>query len=128
MIFKINSNPHILGIDLPICENNTKSLQHADDIILIIKDKKSYKYLNKETHLFGKYSCLKINQDKTEILIFRNWEDLKETTPAILFKDKIMVYGIIVVKMKSKKIMIPKFKKLNKLLLNDSIVILIVLK
>ena len=37
MIFKINSNPHILGIDLPNCENNTKSLQHT---IVIIKDKK----------------------------------------------------------------------------------------
>ena len=34
MIFKINSNPHILGIDLPNCENNTKSLQHADDTIV----------------------------------------------------------------------------------------------
>ena len=95
MIFKINSNPHILGIDLPNCENNTKSLQHADDTIVIIKDKKSYKYLNEETNLFGKNSGSKINQDKTEILTFGNWEDLKEITPANLFKDKIKVYGII---------------------------------
>ena len=60
MIFKINSNPHILGIDLPNCENNTKSLQHAGDTIVIIKDKKSYKYLNEETNLFGKNSGSKL--------------------------------------------------------------------
>ena len=39
MIFKIKSNPHILGIDLPNCENNTKSVQHADDTMVSIKDK-----------------------------------------------------------------------------------------
>ena len=42
-----------------------------------------------------KSSGSKINQDKTDILTFGNWEDLKEITPANLFKDKIQVYGII---------------------------------
>ena len=91
MIFKINSNPHILGIDLPNCENDTKSLQHADNTIVIIKDKTSYKYLNEETNLIGKNSGSKI---KTNILTSGNREDLKEITPANLFKDKIKVYGI----------------------------------
>ena len=54
MIFKINSSPRILGIDLPNCENNTKSLQHADDTIVIIKDKESYKHLNEETNYLEK--------------------------------------------------------------------------
>ena len=29
------------------------------------------------------------------MLTFGNWEDVKEITPANLFKDKIKVYGII---------------------------------
>ena len=116
MIFKINSNPHILGIDLPNCENNTKSLQHADDTIAIIKDKKSYKYLNEETNLFGKNSGSKINQDKTEILTFGNWEDLKEITPANLFKDKIKVYGIIFGKNEIKENCDPKIQKIKQVI------------
>ena len=116
MIFRINSNPHILGIDLPNCENNTKSLQHADDTIVIIKDKKSYKYLNEETNLFGKNSGSKINQDKTEILTFGNWEDLKEITPANLFKDKIKVYGIIFGKNEIKENYEPKIQKIKQVI------------
>ena len=52
-----------------------KIIQHADDTIVIIKDKESYKHLNEETNLFGKKSGSKINQDKTEILTsIGNWE------------------------------------------------------
>ena len=116
MIFKINSNPHILGIDLPNCENITKSLQHADDTIVIIKDKKSYKYFNEETNLFGKNSGSKINQDKTEIFTFGNWGDLKEISPANLFKDKIKVYGIIFGKNEIKENYDPKIQKIKQVI------------
>ena len=75
-----------------------------------------------------KNSSSKINQDKTEILTFGNWEDLKEITPANLLKTKLRFMELYSAKMKLKKIMIPKFKKLNKSLINGTIAILISLK
>ena len=95
LIFKINSNPNIQGISIPNTQKETKSLQHADDTIVIIKNKKSFSNLNKETKTYSENSGSKINQDKTEILTFGNWDDLKESNPENLFKNKIKVYGVI---------------------------------
>ena len=95
LIFKINSNPNIQGIKLPNNSKETKSLQHADDTIVIIKNKKSYTALNTETKKYSENSGSKINQDKTEILTLGNCNDLKDSISKTLFKDKIKVYGII---------------------------------
>ena len=95
LIFKINSNPNIQGIKLPNNSKETKSLQHADDTIVIIKIKKSYTALNTETKEYSENSGSKINQDKTEILTLGNCNDLKDSISKTLFKDTIKVYGII---------------------------------
>ena len=88
LIFKINSNPNIQGISIPNTQKETKSLQHADEIIVIIKNKKSFSNLNKETKKYSENSGSKINQDKTEILTFGNWDDLKNQIQKIYSKIK----------------------------------------
>ena len=67
LIFKINSNPNIHGIKLPNVPKESKSLQHADDKIVIIKNKKkSYTALNTETKKYSENSGSKINQEKKQ--------------------------------------------------------------
>ena len=72
LIFKINANTLIQGIELPNLHKQITSLQHADDTIVIIKDTNSYNKLQEETKDYSKNSGSKINNDKTEILAFGN--------------------------------------------------------
>ena len=95
LIFKINANTLIQGIKLPNLHKQIKSLQHADDTIVIIKNTNSYNKLQEETKDYSKNSGSKINNDKTEILAYGNWDHLKTQISDKLFKTNIKVYGII---------------------------------
>ena len=94
LIFKINANTLIQGFKLPNLHKQIKSLQHADDTIVIIKNGISYHKLQEETKNYRKNSGSKINNDKIEILAFGNWDQLKMQISDILFKPNINVYGI----------------------------------
>ena len=50
------------------------------------------------------------------LLTFENWEDLKETTPANLFKDKIRVNGIIFGKNEIKENYDPKIQNIKQVI------------
>ena len=114
LIFKINSNPNIQGIKLPNSSKESKSLQHADDTIVIIKNKKkTYTALNTETKKYSENSGSKINQDKTEILTLGNCNDLKHSISKTLFKDKIKVYGIKFGENEIQENLDPKIQKLK---------------
>ena len=68
LILRINNNTQIKGISIPNCPDEIKTLQHADDMTVMITTDMSYKELEKENILFSKVSGLKINMDKTEVL------------------------------------------------------------
>ena len=61
-------------------------MQHADDTIAIIENTFSYHKLHEETKNYSKNSGSKINNDKTEILAFSNWDQLKMQISDTLFK------------------------------------------
>ena len=113
LIFKINQNPQILCIKIPNIKNQIKSFQHADDTTVIIRDEKYYYSLKTETKNFSKASGSKINDKKTEILTFGEWENLKLETSKSLFKVKIKVYGIIFGANEIKENYLPKIQKIK---------------
>ena len=112
-IFKINANTLIQGIKLPNLHKQIKSLQHADDTIVIIKNTNSYNKLQEETKDYSKNSGSKINNDKTEILAFGNWDQLKMQISDALFKTNIKVYGIIYGENEIKENYEPKIQKIK---------------
>ena len=111
LIFKINQNPKILGIKILNIKNQIQSFQHADDTTVIIRSQTSYYSLKTETKNFSKASGPKINNEKTEILTFGNWENLKLETSKSLFKEKIKVYGVIFGANEIKENYLPKIQK-----------------
>ena len=111
LIFKINHNPQILGIKIPNIKNQIKSFQHADDTTVIIRDQKSYYSLKTETKNFSKASGSKINDEKTEILTFGDWENLKLETSKSIFKKK--VYGVIFGANEIKENYLPRIQKIK---------------
>ena len=113
LIFKINANTLIQGIKLPNLHKQIKSLQHADDTIVIIKNTNSYNKLQEETKDYSKNSGSKINNDKTEILAFGNWDQLKMQISDALFKTNIKVYGIIYGENEIKENFEPKIQKIK---------------
>ena len=114
LIFKINQNPQILGIKILNIKNQIKSFQHADDTTVIIRSQTSYYSLKTETKNFSKASGPKINNEKTEILTFGDWENLKLETSKSLFKEKIKVYGVIFGANEIKENYLPKIQKKSK--------------
>ena len=68
LISKIQSDNLIQGLRIPNGNQEIKSIQHADDMTVIVTKEMSYKILNNETKDFGNISGSKINVDKTEIL------------------------------------------------------------
>ena len=113
LIFKINQNPQILGIKIPNMKNQIKSFQHADDTTVIIRDQKSYYSLKNETKNFSKASGSKINDEKTEILTFGDWENLKLETSKSIFKEKIKVYGVFFGANENKENYLPRIQKIK---------------
>ena len=113
LIFKINANTFIQGIKLPNLHKQIKSLQHADDTIVIIKNTNSYNKLKEETKDYSKNSGSKINNDKTKILAFGNWDQLKMQISDTLFKTNIKVYGIIYGESEMKENYEPKIQNIK---------------
>ena len=89
LISKIQSNTLIQGLRIPNGNQEIKSIQHADDMTVIVTKEMSYKILNNETKDFGNVSGSKINVDKTEILCLGNFEAI----PKRYIKDTIKVLG-----------------------------------
>ena len=89
LISKIQSNTLIQGLRMPNGNQEIKSIQHADDMTVIVTKEMSYKILNNETKDFGDVSGSKINVDKTEILCLGNFE----VNPKKYIKDTIKVLG-----------------------------------
>ena len=113
LIFKINQNPQILGIKIPNMKNQIKSFQHAYDTTVIIRDQKSYYSLKNETKNFSKASGSKINDEKTEILTFGDWENIKLETSKSIFKEKIKVYGVFFGANENKENYLPRIQKIK---------------
>ena len=74
-------------------------------------DQKSYYFLKTETKNFSKASGSKINDEKTEILTFGDWENLKLETSKSIFKEKINVYGVIFGANEIKENYLPRIQK-----------------
>ena len=72
---------------------NIKTLAYADDLTVIIKDKDDYVRLNKLLGEFGILTGLKMNKEKTEILLVGN-DNGNRQFPAHLIRNKITVTGI----------------------------------
>ena len=89
LILRINGNTRIKGISIPNCPDEIKTIQHADDMTVMITTYKSYKELEKEIILFSKFSGSKINMDKTEVL----QNGIFEVIPKCYVKDTIKVLG-----------------------------------
>ena len=66
----IRNNDQIKGITVGSCE--IKLVIFADDMTSFVRDKLSYHTLFETIYLFGTYSGLKVNHDKTEILLLGN--------------------------------------------------------
>ena len=68
----IRNNDQIKGIAVDGCE--IKLVLFADDMTSFVRDKLSHHTLFETIHLFGTYSGLKVNHDKTEILLLENMD------------------------------------------------------
>ena len=89
LIDRINKNPQIKGIKIPNCYEEIKTIQHADDMTVMIASDMSYVALEQENNLFSKVSGSKINMEKTEVLKYGNFEAI----PKIYIKETIKVLG-----------------------------------
>ena len=89
LILRINDNTRIKGISIPNCPDEIKTIQHADDMTVMIITDISYKELEKENILFSKVSGSKIIMDKTEVLL----NGFFEVIPKCYIKDTIKVLG-----------------------------------
>ena len=96
LISRINDNIRIKGISILNCPDEIKTIQHADDMIVMITTDISYKELEKENILFSKISGTKINMDKTEVLL----NGFFEVIPKCYIKDTIK--GCFLARMKRK--------------------------
>lgn len=65
---KIKSDPNIKGIN--INSNEIKSVQHADDLTITVRDDISFINTLKIVHEFCDHAGSKINVSKTEFLLF----------------------------------------------------------
>ena len=74
LIDRINKHPQIKGIKIPNCYEEIKTIQHADDMTVMIASDMSYVVLEKENNLFSMVSGSKINMEKTEVLKYGNFE------------------------------------------------------
>lgn len=72
LALSIRNNDQIRGIAVDSFE--IKLVIFADDMASIVRDKSSHRTLFDTIYLFSTYSGLKVNHDKTEILLLRNME------------------------------------------------------
>ena len=70
LVVSIRNNDQMKGIAVDGCE--IKLVIFADDMTSFVRDKLSYHTLFETIDLFGTYSGLKVNHDKTEILLLGN--------------------------------------------------------
>ena len=89
LIYKINNNPRIVGLKIPNCSEPIKTIQHVDDMTVIITTDRSYVNLEIENKKFSSVSGSKINMDKTEVITFGNFD----TIPHCYIKSNIKVLG-----------------------------------
>ena len=66
----------------------------ADDITTFVCDKPSHLSLVNVINLFGTYSSLKINHEKTEILLLSNKEVAVVELEGTKFKKTIKILGV----------------------------------
>ena len=72
LAISIRNNDQIRGI--VVDGNEIKLVTFADDMTSFVRDKLSHRTLFDTLKLFGTYSGLKVNHDKTEILLLGNME------------------------------------------------------
>ena len=72
LIDRINKKLQIKGVKIPNCYEEIKTIQHADDMTVMIASDMSYVFLEQENKLFSKVSGSKINMEKNRS--FKIWQ------------------------------------------------------
>ena len=72
MAVKIRANDHIKGFKIIYSMKEIKILQHADDCTIPTKDSDSIKHIKDTVNEFCKYSGVKLNIEKTEVILLGN--------------------------------------------------------
>ena len=105
MANQIRNNKNIKGIEIKL-EGKTHSLtitQMADDTTLFLKTKDELKNALNIIEIFGTFSGLKLNKNKTEGIWIGKQKHCKEKVEGIAFTDKpVKVLGLYVGKDKEK--------------------------
>ena len=73
--------------------NEIKLVTFADDVTSFVCDKPSYRTLLNVIKLFGTYSGLKINHDKTEVLLLGNMEASSSELEVTELKKSLRILG-----------------------------------
>ena len=72
MAVKIGANDNIKGFNINDSMKEIKILQHADDCTIPAKDSDSIKHIKDTVNEFCKYSGVKLNIEKTEVILLGN--------------------------------------------------------
>ena len=94
LALNITKNTSIRGIHIPNYPGEVKTIQHADDLTVIITDHNSFPHLDRELNKFQLTSGSKINADKTEILPFGHMAAHMPNHLTPFIKTKIKLLGI----------------------------------
>ena len=91
LAISICNNDQIRGI--MVDSNEIKLVTFADDMTSFVRDKPSYHTLN-VIKLFSTYSGLKINHDKTEVLLLGNMEASSSELEVTEIKKSLKILGV----------------------------------
>ena len=92
LAISIRNNDRIRGI--MVDSNEIKLVTFADDMTSFVRDKPSYRTFLNVIKLFGTYSGLKINHDKTEVLLLGNMEASSSELEVTEIKRSLKILGV----------------------------------
>ena len=92
LAISIRNNDRIRGIIVD--RNEIKLVTFADDVTSFVCDKPSYRTLLNVIKLFGAYSGLKINHDRTEVLLLGNMEASSSELEVTEIKKSLRILGV----------------------------------
>ena len=100
-IIKICSDNDLKGVELPLPRHAAtfstflKILLYADDITMFLKDKKDLDRALVVINLFSRFSCLEINERKTEAMWLGSERNRQDQYYNIKWKQKVKIVGIV---------------------------------
>ena len=91
-IHKITLNSNIRGLKIPNLEHELKILAHADDLNIMLNNDRSYLELKKGTNNFWRVAGSRINEEKTEVLVRGNFEEIPQHLIKKVYKSSWMLF------------------------------------